>query len=68
MSLKLRHRGSTKLTKSEMFCEFLKNLAVDNADQISLRYSEITASLNKQFRNTDSKTENSLRGCDYNLM
>jgi hypothetical protein len=48
-----------------MFCEFLKNLAVDNADQISLRYGEITASLNKQFRNTDSKTENSLRVGSY---
>lgn len=50
---------------SEMFCELLTNLAVDNADQISLRYGEITASLNKKFRDTESETANSLRVGSY---
>jgi hypothetical protein len=31
-----------------MFRDFLSNLAIDNAEQISLRYGEITASLNKK--------------------
>jgi Second Messenger Oligonucleotide or Dinucleotide Synthetase domain/Adenylyl/Guanylyl and SMODS C-terminal sensor domain len=53
------------LTKSEIFREFLDNLAVDNVTQITLRYGEITASLNKQFRNTDSKTANSLQVGSY---
>jgi len=48
-----------------MFCEFLNNLAVDNADQISLRYGEVTASLNKKFRDTESKTANGLRVGSY---
>jgi hypothetical protein len=53
------------MTISEMFREFLDNLKVDNADQISLRYGEITASLNKKFRNTESKTANSLQVGSY---
>ncbi len=48
-----------------MFRELLGNLAVDNARQISLRYGEITASLNKEFRETDSKTANSLQVGSY---
>ncbi|MCD4757490.1 MAG: hypothetical protein K8R39_04425 [Arcobacteraceae bacterium] len=53
------------MTISEMFTEFLNNLKVDNADQISQRYGEITASLNKKFRDTDSKTANSLQVGSY---
>ncbi len=53
------------MIKSEIFREFLRNLTVDNAEQISLRYGEITGSLNNQFRNTDSKTKNSLRVGSY---
>ena len=34
------------MTVSEMFSGLLDNLKVDNADQISLRYGEITSSLN----------------------
>jgi len=44
-----------------MFSEFLNNLAIYNADEISDRYGEVTASLNKNFRNTESKTANSLQ-------
>ena len=48
-----------------MFQEFLSNLAIDNADRISLRYGEITVSLNKKFRDTESKTANSLQVGSY---
>jgi Adenylyl/Guanylyl and SMODS C-terminal sensor domain/Second Messenger Oligonucleotide or Dinucleotide Synthetase domain len=48
-----------------MFREFLTNLAVDNAAQISLRYGEVTAALNKKFRDTESKTANSLQVGSY---
>lgn len=44
-----------------MFRDFVANLAIDNWGQISLRYGEITASLNKKFRNTESKTAYTLQ-------
>lgn len=47
------------------FKAFLNNIQVDNADTISLRYGEITAALNKQFRDTESKTANSLQVGSY---
>ena len=53
------------MTVSEMFSGLLDNLKVDNADQISLRYGEITASLNKKFRDTESKTANTLQVGSY---
>ena len=53
------------MTISEMFQELLNNLKIDNADAISLRYEEITASLNKKFRGTESKTANSLKVGSY---
>lgn len=53
------------MTVSEMFTGLLDNLKVDNAEQISLRYGEITASLNKKFRDTESKTKNSLQVGSY---
>ncbi|MDY0261902.1 nucleotide-binding domain-containing protein [Syntrophotalea acetylenica] len=53
------------MTVSEMFTGLLDNLKVDNADQISLRYGEITASLNKKFRDTESKTANTLQVGSY---
>jgi len=49
------------MTISEMFSEFLSNLVINNTDIISLRYGEVTSALNKQFRDTDSKTANSLQ-------
>jgi len=55
----------SKLSVSEMFQQFVSNLAIDNAEQISLRYGEITACLNKKFRDTESKTANSLQVGSY---
>ena len=53
------------MTISEMFKDFLGNLKVDNGATVSLRYSEITSSLNKKFRNTESKRDNSLQVGSY---
>lgn len=53
------------MTTSEMFRDFMGNIAVDNVAQISLRYEEITATLNKKFRDTESKTANSLQVGSY---
>ena len=44
-----------------MFSEFLTNLIIKNKEQISSRYAEITSALNKQFRETESKTHNTLQ-------
>lgn len=44
---------------------FLDNIKVDNAGMIALRYGEVTASLNKEFRDTESKTANSLQVGSY---
>lgn len=49
------------MSVSNMFEEFIKNLMIDNADQISQRYGEITCCLNKKYRETESKTANSLK-------
>jgi hypothetical protein len=48
-----------------MFQQFLENLKIDNSETISLRYGEITACLNKKFRDTESKTANSLQVGSY---
>ena len=53
------------MSVSDMFKDFLDNLKIDNSEQISLRYGEITASLNKKFRDTESKTANSLQVGSY---
>lgn len=50
---------------ADTFKTFLSNLAVDNADTITLRYEEITSALNKNFRSTESKTANSLQVGSY---
>lgn len=49
------------MTVAEMFAEFLGNLVITNAETISLRYGELTAALNKEFRDTESKEANSLQ-------
>jgi len=49
------------MSVSEMFSEFIANLAISNAETISMRYGELTAALNKQFRDTESKTANTLQ-------
>lgn len=53
------------MTVTEMFSDFLNNIKIDNADTISLRYGEITSSLNKAFRDSESKTANSLQVGSY---
>ena len=45
----------------EDFEELLDNLQLANNETISLRYGEVTSALNREFRDTDSKTANSLR-------
>ena len=49
------------MTVAEMFSDFLSNLVIQNGETISLRYGELTAALNKRFRDTESKTANSLQ-------
>lgn len=48
-----------------MFQQFVDNLKIDNNTTISLRYEEITSCLNKKFRDTESKTANSLQVGSY---
>ncbi|MDI2091903.1 SMODS domain-containing nucleotidyltransferase [Commensalibacter oyaizuii] len=50
---------------ASMFEDFLTNLRVDNADEISRRYETITCSLNKRFRNNDEKFRNRLQVGSY---
>lgn len=49
------------MSVSEMFFEFIGNLAISNTTTISTRYGEITSALNKKFRDTESKTDNTLQ-------
>lgn len=44
-----------------IFSTFLDNLAIQNGDTISARYGELTGALNRFFRDTDSKTANTLQ-------
>jgi len=49
------------MSVADMFTSLIANLKIDNAETISLRYGELTATLNKAFRDTDSKTANTLQ-------
>lgn len=49
------------MSVAEMFSDFVGNLAISNAETISTRYGELTSALNKQFRDTESKTANTLK-------
>jgi len=49
------------MSVAEMFSDFVSNLAIANAETISTRYGELTSALNKQFRDTESKTANTLQ-------
>lgn len=53
------------MSVSEDFKQFLVNIRVDNSVNIGDRYGEITKALNKQFRNTDSTTDNTLQVGSY---
>src|SRR5690606_38036029 len=64
----LVHLDSTILAReynsssmSGMFSDFLSNLVLQNRAVISDRYEELTSALNKVFRDTESKTANSLQ-------
>ena len=50
---------------ADTFKQFLSNLKVDNTQAISDRYGEITCALNKKFRDTESKTANTLQVGSY---
>lgn len=49
------------MTVAIMFAQFIDNLVIANAETISARYGELTAALNKAFRDTESKTANTLQ-------
>lgn len=49
------------MSVAEMFSDFIDNLAIRNTETISTRYGELTSALNKQFRDTESKTANTLQ-------
>ncbi|MDS7928262.1 hypothetical protein RMB13_01970 [Acinetobacter sp. V102_4] len=53
------------MSVSQMFQDFLSNLKIDNEDQITSRYQEITKALNQEFRSTESKTDNCLQVGSY---
>ena len=53
------------MSVADMFEGFLDNLKVDNSEQVSLRYGEVTKSLNQKFRDSDSTTANSLQVGSY---
>ena len=46
---------------TDMFSQFLEDLAIRNTETISSRYGELTSALNKKFRDTESKTDNTLQ-------
>ena len=49
------------MSVAKMFSDFISNLAISNAEIISARYGELTSALNKQFRDTESTTANTLQ-------
>lgn len=55
------------MNNTELFTQFLDNIKIpsDDAATISSRYHEITRSLNKKFRNTESDTANCLQVGSY---
>lgn len=53
------------MSVADNFKGLLANLRITNAETISLRYGEITCALNQDFRDTDSKTANSLQVGSY---
>lgn len=60
-SITLAQSSKSSESVSDVFKVFLSNLQIDNTEQISSRYGEITSALNKKFRDTESKTSNTLQ-------
>lgn len=50
---------------SEIFQQFIDNIAIDNREQISKRYGTITKALNEKYRNSSSETANTLQVGSY---
>lgn len=53
------------ISTADDFQTLLSNIAIDNATTISTRYGEVTRALNLQFRETESRTANSLQVGSY---
>lgn len=53
------------MTTSEMFTSFILNLAIQNSEEISRRYGEITRALNMKYRGTESRVANTLQVGSY---
>lgn len=60
--------GATReaaISRADDFRTLFSNIAIDNEDTIALRYGEVTRALNLQFRETESRTNNSLQVGSY---
>lgn len=53
------------MTTTKAFENLLSNIVLDNNEQLSNQYKEITQKLNQRFRNTDSEKDNSLQVGSY---
>lgn len=53
------------MTTAKAFENLLSNIVLDNNEQLSDRYKEITKKLNRRFRETDSEIDNSLQVGSY---
>lgn len=53
------------MTTSEMFSNFLENLVIQDRELINDRYGRITRAINREFRNTESRTANSIQIGSY---
>lgn len=60
----LRNRRSA-ISTADDFKTLFSNVAIDNAATISSRYGEVTRALNLEFRETESRTANSLQVGSY---
>lgn len=63
-ALRWGHRAAQQreatISRTDDFKTLFSNIAIDNEDTIALRYGEVTRACNLQFRDTDSRTANSL--------
>ena len=53
------------MTTAQAFEKLVSNIVLDNDEQLSNRYKEITKKLNQKYRNSDSETDNSLQVGSY---
>lgn len=58
-------RWEAIISRADDFKTLFSNIAIDNASTIATRYGEITRGLNLQFRDTDSRTANTLQVGSY---